>query len=124
MCQPNCSHSKLCEYNGTGYECDLNNDSAESMCGTCESILLRKTVARLDNQSTEVLRSPEYVANRSVKNDEPKREDNGFLSLLDCDGIVGFHVFQDDELADLLQYKCDNDVDWLNLTLSSSFSSP
>lgn len=45
MCQPNCLHTQNCALNGTGYECDLNNDSTDSLCDECRAVKEQRRLA-------------------------------------------------------------------------------
>ncbi len=38
MCKSNCLHSEECDLNNIGLNCDLNNDSDESLCDTCREL--------------------------------------------------------------------------------------
>lgn len=38
------------------------------------------------------------------------KEDNGFHDWFGIDPSYGFHIYCDEELANILQYKCDNHV--------------
>jgi len=81
----------------------------------------------MQNQITQVIRSPQSMeARREYIAENRKNADarEGFLCLLDCDDIVGFHVFDDEELYYVLKYKCDNDVHFENMKRDVVLSGP
>lgn len=51
MCQPNCKHSDKCRFRGTGYECDLRNDSPEVLCVICAALKAQKYFVKVQKET-------------------------------------------------------------------------
>lgn len=137
MCQPNCLHSELCLFQGTGYECDLNNDKYSEMCGECKALnVQRHDFEPMIAKQTTVTRYPvlipipkrlsEQYPNAVELDEMPATKTRnsgwtpeGYMNLQECHTMTGFHVYQDDELTHILNHKA-NQVNSHLLTFASN----
>jgi hypothetical protein len=111
MCQPNCFHILDCELDGTGYECDLTNDSDDALCNTCLSFRSNSGSTRTTTETCSPLipfsGDWSLFGDQSISYGEtPMDNIHGIVNINDSDVRGGFVVFTDAELDLILANKC------------------